>query len=105
VTPRQLSRAIPTLAGTNGEDAAEDGGFPGLPPMPADAAALAVTGAIVASAAVTPAGQKPAPAIDVPVEQRLVRAVTARELVWVVMQRGGRRLRRTQGPSGAKPRR
>lgn len=107
VTPRQLSRAIPTLTGTNGGDAAEDGGFPGLPPMPADTAALAVTGAIVASAAVTPVSQKPVPAIDVPVEQRLVRAVAARDLVRVVIQRGRGRLRRQlrgrEGPPGAKP--
>jgi outer membrane receptor protein involved in Fe transport len=62
--------------------------------MPADAAALAVTGAIVASAAVAPVKQKPAMATDVPVAQRLVRAVSARELAREVVQRGRRRLRR-----------
>ena len=66
--------------------------------MPADAAALAVTGAIMAGAAVTPVKQKPVPAGDVPVEQRLVRAVSARELVRVVAQRGRRRLRRRHRP-------
>jgi hypothetical protein len=106
-TPRQLSRAISTLAAEDGTDAAKDGGFPDLPPMSADAAALAVTGAIVASAAVTPVKQKPTPAMDVPAEQRLVRAVSALELVRVVVQRGHRRLRRQfggrQGPSEAEP--
>jgi hypothetical protein len=92
--PRQLSGAIATLAAEDAEDAARDGGFPDLPPMPADAAALAVTGAIVASAAVAPVKQKPAMATDVPVAQRLVRAVSARELAREVVQRGRRRLRR-----------
>jgi hypothetical protein len=92
--PRQLSGAISTLAAEDAEDAARDGGFPDLPPMPADAAALAVTGAIVASAAVAPVKQKPAMATDVPVAQRLVRAVSARELAREVVQRGRRRLRR-----------
>jgi len=76
--------------------------------MLADSAALAVTGAIIASAAVTPAKQKPVPAMDVPVEERLVHAVSARELVRVVAQRGRRRLRRQfsgrQGPPEAEAR-
>jgi hypothetical protein len=106
-TPRQLSRAISMLAAEDAEDTAKEGGFPNLPPMPADSAALAVTGAIIASAAVTPVKQKPDPAIDVPVEQRLVRAVGARELMRVVVQRGRRRLRgqfgARQGPAEAEP--
>ena len=105
-TPRQLSRAISTLAAKDGEDAAKDGGFPGLAPIPADAAALAVIGAVISSAAITPVKQKSVPDMDVPVEQRLVRAVSARELVRAVVQRGRRRLRRQlrgrQEPSEAK---
>jgi len=107
-TPQQLSRAIFTLAAEDGKDSAKDGGFPDLPTMLADSAALAVTGAIIASAAVTPAKQKPVPAMDVPVEERLVHAVSARELVRVVAQRGRRRLRRQfsgrQGPPEAEAR-
>jgi hypothetical protein len=98
-TPGQLSRAISALATADGADAAKDSVvFPDLPRMPADAAALAVTGAIMAGAAVTPVKRKPVPAGDVPVEQRLVRAVGARELVRVVAQRGRRRLRRRHRP-------
>jgi hypothetical protein len=97
-TPGQLSRAASTLAAEDGTDAAKDGAFPDLPPMPADAAALAVTGAIMAGAALTPVKQKPAAATDVPVEQRLVRAVSARELLRVVVQRGRRRLRSYHRP-------
>lgn len=107
-TPQQLSRAIFTLAAEDGKDSAKDGGFPDLPTMLADSAALAVTGAIIASAAVTPAKQKPVPAMDVPVEERLVHAVSARELVRVVAQRGRGRLRRQfsgrQGPPEAEAR-
>jgi hypothetical protein len=69
-----------------------------------DAAALAVTGAIVARAAATPVKQKLVPAIGVPVERRFVRAVSAHDLVRVVVQRGrrrlGRKFRGRQGPSG-----
>jgi hypothetical protein len=107
-TPQQLSRAIFALAAEDGKDSAKDGGFPDLPTMLADSAALAVTGAIIASAAVTPVKQKPVPAVDVPVEERLVHAVSARELVRVVAQRGRRRLRRQfsgrQRPSEAEAR-
>jgi hypothetical protein len=53
-----------------------------------------VIGAVISSAAITPVKQKPVPAMDIPVEHRLVRAVSARELVRVVVQRGRRRLRR-----------
>lgn len=106
-TERQLARAISTLAAGHGEDAAKDGDLPGLPPVPADAAALAVLGAITVSAAVTPVEQTLVPTTDLPVEQRLVRAVSTRELVRAVVQRGRRRLRRQlsgrQGHSRTRP--
>lgn len=98
----QLARALSWLAAGHGDETAKDG-LPGLPPVPADEAALAVFGAIIASAAVTTAEQKSAPATDVPVEQRLVRAVTAQELVRVVVRRGRRRLRRRFGGRRGSP--
>ena len=97
-TPWQLSRAVSALAAEEGTDAVKDGIFPDLAPVPADAAALAVIGAIMAGAAVTPVRQKPAPATDLPVEQRFVRAVSARDLMRVVVQRGRTRLRRHRRP-------
>jgi hypothetical protein len=103
-TKQQLARAVSALAAGHGEDAATSHGLPDLPPVPADAAALAVLGAITVGAALAPVAQKSAPATDVPVEQQLVRAISTRELVRVVMQRGRRRLRRQLGsPPGALP--
>jgi hypothetical protein len=106
-TERQLARAISALAAGRGTGAAKDGALSGLPPVPAEAAALAVLGAITASGEVAPIQQKPAATTEVPVEQRRVRAVSTRELVRVVMQRGRRRLRRLiggrRGPSEAEP--
>lgn len=107
-TEQQLARAISTLAAELGEDTAGDGDLQGLPLVPADAAALAVLSAITVGAAVTLVKQKKlVPTTDVPVEQRLVRAVTTRELVRLVVQRARRRLRRQLGgrqePSRAKP--
>ncbi len=106
-TERQLARAISALNAGRGNGAAKGGDFPGLPPVPADAAALAVIGAITASGEVSSVKQKVAKATDVPVEQRLVRAVSARELVRVLARRGRKRLRRQLAgrwrPSRAKP--
>lgn len=101
-TERQLTRVIAALAAER-----EPGGdLPALPPVPTDAVVLAVVGAITASGEVAPVRQKAA-AAAVPVEQRQVRNVTARDLIRVVARRGRRRLRRQlggqPGPAPAKP--
>ncbi|MBO0785101.1 MAG: hypothetical protein J2P33_03395 [Actinobacteria bacterium] len=97
-TEAQFARAISAVAvRPEDEETAANGGLPDLPPVPADAAALAVLNAISVSAAVTPVRKKVARPTDVPVEQRLVRAVSALDLLRVVMQRGRRRLRRQPG--------